>query len=69
MSLVPLPFPSLTLPPPFSPHREHAALKGQYTPQFFVPGDLCMAVFSEDEMWYRARVEAVKEVPVGNTQS
>ena len=29
------------------------------TPVFFNVGDLCAAVYSEDESWYRARVTAV----------
>ena len=29
------------------------------TPVFFSPGDYCAAQFSEDECWYRARVEEV----------
>ena len=39
--------------------REHAATKGQYTPVFFAPGDVCMAIFSEDNQWYRGVVEDI----------
>ena len=34
--------------------------KGLYTPVFFSPGDLCTAQFSEDNLWYRARVESIQ---------
>ena len=51
--------------------REHTAMlkrlqevvgetKGLYTPVFFSPGDLCTAQFSEDNLWYRARVESIQ---------
>ena len=34
--------------------------KGLYTPVFFSPGDLCTAQFSEDNFWYRGRVESIQ---------
>ena len=30
-----------------------------FTPVFYSEGDVCAAVFSEDEEWYRARIEKV----------
>ncbi|XP_019856937.1 PREDICTED: uncharacterized protein LOC100631754 isoform X2 [Amphimedon queenslandica] len=45
----------------FDKLQEHAESKGQYTPVFFNPGDLCLAVFSEDGLWYRSKVEAIGE--------
>ena len=49
-------FPSLSLTY-FVSFRRYSATKGLYTPMFFEPGDFCMAVYSEDEQWYRGRIE------------
>ena len=35
------------------------------TPVFFNPGDFCAARFSEDECWYRAKVEEIVKGEVG----
>ncbi|XP_064395430.1 uncharacterized protein LOC135342590 isoform X2 [Halichondria panicea] len=35
-------------------------IKDQYTPVFFTEGDLCTAQFSEDDSWYRGRIEGFK---------
>ena len=37
--------------------RDYSSCKGEYTPVFFEPGDFCMALFSEDGLWYRGVVE------------
>ena len=37
--------------------RSYSTKKGLYTPVFFELGDLCMALFSDDSLWYRGRVE------------
>ena len=39
-------------------YRSYSASKGLYTPLFFSPGDYCTAIYSEDEQWYRGRIEA-----------
>ena len=41
--------------------QKTSELKEIYTPVFFGPGDVCAALFSEDDCWYRAEIEAFKE--------
>ena len=37
-----------------------------FTPVFYSEGDVCAACFSEDEEWYRARIEEVRPGSVRN---
>ena len=39
-------------------------IKDQYTPVFFTEGNLCTAQFSEDDSWYRGRIEGSKDQEV-----
>lgn len=45
-------------------NQKTSELKNNFTPVFFGPGDVCAALFSEDECWYRAIIEQYEKEEV-----